>query len=207
MAKNSLLTQVEQATNVIRKKIYSGQYAPSTHLVLRSVASDTKMSVIPIRDALARLQQEGLVEGESGRGWRVSEYDQESLKQVSEVREALECQVVRLASVRATTEDLEELELLARQADRETSPEKVNLIDGKFHLRLAEAAKNPRLYTAIEREHVLELIFGDPVPSIPNNHCDLVHAIASGDPDVAESEMRKHLAILPTLSDAQKPDK
>ena len=197
VSKKTIPYQVEHAMKKIRDGICSGRYSSSQHLVLRSIAKDSKMSIIPIRDALTKLQQEGLVEAVSGRGWHVPEYDEERLKQVSEVREALECQVVRSAAVRATREDLEELELLARQADRETSTEKANLIDRKFHLYLAKVAKNPRIYEAIKREQVLELIFGKPETS-PNEHLKVVQAIATGDPEIAVREIRKHFIKLST---------
>lgn len=189
--------QVERAVSEIRDKIHSREYPSGMRLVLRTLAGSLNMSIIPIRDALAQLEREGLVEGEAGRGWRVAEYNPAELLSLADLREALECHVARLCAVRATEEELEELDLLARQADRIADGDRrvVYRLEAKFHLGLAAVAKSDKLKRAIERAHVIQLTFA-PTSSqavrIDKAHVKLMRAIASRDPDVAEREMRAH---------------
>jgi len=191
--------QVERAVAEIRGRIRAREYASGMHLVLRALAESLDMSIIPVRDALAELEQEGLVEGEAGRGWRVAAYNPESLRSLAELREALECQVARLCAARATEEELEELGLMARQADRADQSKDIATIaelEMRFHLRLAAIARSDKLRRAIERAHVLQLAF-DPIEHDPirdETHVRLVRAISRRDADAAEREMRKHCA-------------
>ncbi len=190
-------TQSQRIADRIRQEITSGAYRPGTALSLRRIASAMRTSIIPVRDALARLQQEGLVEGLPGRGCRVRDIGEEHLGDLAVLREALECQVARLCALRATRDQLEELALLGRQADRARQQAESEAAEERFHLRLAEVAGSRELLAAIRRARVIQLAFG-PALSVTGRlrlHARLVAAIARRDPDVSEREMRRHLAV------------
>jgi DNA-binding GntR family transcriptional regulator len=190
-----LQTQSQRIAAHLREGITSGTYSPGASLSLRTIAAVMRTSIIPVRDALARLQQEGLVDGSPGRGWRVQEMGEDHLEDLAVLREALECQVARLCSERATDDELEELMLLARQADRAGSQAQSEAAEQRFHLRLAAVARSRELQAAIERTQVLQLAFGPARPETERGrlHARIVAAIARRDGDRADREMRRHL--------------
>ena len=152
-------------------------------------------SIIPVRDALARLEREGLVEGMAGRGWRVSRLDAEQLGDLALLREALECQAARLCAARATAEELAELEFLARQVDQAEDQDTSNEREERFHLRLVQIAGSAAIQEAIVKANVLWLTFGRPPSRAATDrlHEGLVEALATRQPDLAEQAMRKHV--------------
>lgn len=195
MAVASLQTQGERAGQLFRERIRSGEYPPGSRLTLRALAQEIGTSVIPIRDALAQLEQEGLVEGAAGRGWRVSLYGPERLRDLAVLREALECQVARMCALHASDEELDELAFLGRQVDGATNRQRSNVLEQRFHLRLAEIADSDALLSAIKRTDVLQLTFGRVSANVARHHMHerLVRAISRRDPDAAERAMRTHV--------------
>lgn len=195
MSSDLMQTRAERVYHLAREKILSGEYGPGDRLILRALARDMGTSMIPVRDALAKLEQEGLVEGVAGRGWRVSDFTPERLSDLATLREALECQVARLCTTRATNEELDELRFLSRQVDRAKGRDTSSKLEERFHLRLVEIARSSAIKEAIIKTNVLWLTFGRPDPSMEKGrrHERLVRAIFSRDPDAAEREMREHV--------------
>ena len=195
MGSDSFQTRAERVRERLRERIQAGTYAPGARLTLRAVAGEMGTSVIPVRDALAQLEQEGLVEGAAGRGWRVSAFGPDGLRDLGVLREALECQVARLCATRCTEHEIEELMLAARQVDRERQSVASNALEERFHLRLAELAGSAAILDAITKTHILQLTFGptDVAVSRGKLHERLVRAIVGGDPDAAEHVMRRHI--------------
>ena len=86
----------------MRDEILRGQLRPGTPLSRRRLARQLGMSVLPVTDALRRLEGDGLVESRARAGTRVRVPSEKDVRELYELREALETQSARLFAERAT---------------------------------------------------------------------------------------------------------
>jgi GntR family transcriptional regulator, rspAB operon transcriptional repressor len=203
----------DKAYLAIRDEILRGQLRPGTPLSRRRLALELGMSVLPVANALDRLQQDGLVETRARAGTRVRVPTEASVRELYELREALESQSARLVAERATHAERLELRRLAVQVDvlfgKLAASEAANQADQslrfavhsqhvQLHMRIAECARSPLLQQMIERNHVLILnwlydVVGRRTALPDQFHARLAEAIVSGDPHEADAAMRAHV--------------
>jgi DNA-binding GntR family transcriptional regulator len=199
----------EQAYHAVRNEILRGRLRPGTPLSRRRLASELGMSVIPVSEALRRLEGEGLVESRPRAGTRVRVPGPEDVRELYELREALETQSARLFAERATGAQRLELKRLAEHLDVLFSRLAASGEDDAFgfvvnshhvelHMRIAEYAQSAVLKRMIERNHVLVLNWHFDVaarrsPLPPGFHLRLAEALASGDAAQADAAMRAHV--------------
>ena len=167
------------------------------------------MSVLPVTDALRRLEADGLVESRPRAGTRVRIPSAKDIRDLYELREALETQSARRFAARATAAQRLGLQHLASQVDglfrelalRPNDPSfrfKVHTRHVRLHLHIAEHAASPLLTQMIERNHVLVLnwlfdVSARRTPLPPHFHTALATALVSGDPAAADAAMRAHV--------------
>jgi len=199
----------DQAYRAIRELILRGQLRPGMPLSRRRLAQELGMSVLPVTDALRRLEADGLVESRARAGTRVRVPSHDDIRALYELREALETQSARLFAQKATPAERRALKELAARVDAlfnrlpTTGDDpafrfRVHNRHVRLHMFIAEHARSPLLTEMIERNHVLILnwLFDvgarrSPLP--PDFHARLVAALVSGDPDAAEAAMRGHV--------------
>lgn len=199
----------DEAYFAIRDEILRGQLRPGTPLSRRRLALELGMSVLPVTDALRRLEDDGLVESRARAGTRVRVPSADDIRALYELREALESQAARLFAQRATAAERLELHRLGDQVDvlfarlpgagddpafRFT----VHSQHVQFHMCIAEHARSPLLKQMIERNHVLILNWlfdvGARRTALPADfHARLADAVVSGDPDAADAAVRAHV--------------
>src|SRR6185295_17978524 len=102
----------------VRNKILTGEYGIGCPLSRRTLAEELGMSLIPVSEALQRLESEGLVESKPRAGTRVRIPTAEDIRGHYVVREALETQSARLFTAMATKEQKSELREQAELVDR-----------------------------------------------------------------------------------------
>jgi DNA-binding GntR family transcriptional regulator len=203
------LSLADEAYLAIRDEILRGQLRPGMPLSRRRLAKQLGMSVLPVSDALRKLEEDGLVESRARAGTRVRVPSETDVRELYELREALESQAARLFAERSTAAQRRELRRLAEEVDvlfsrLATSGEDpafrfaVNSQHVQFHMRIAEHAKSPLLKQMIERKHVLILnwlfdVTGRRTPLPPGFHVRLADALTSGDPEKADAAMRAHV--------------
>src|SRR3954468_5954085 len=107
----------DEAYHAIRDEILRGQLRPGTPLSRRRLAKQLGMSVLPVSDALRRLEEDGLVESRARVGTRVRVPSQTDVRELYELREALESQSARLFAERATSRERDEIRRLAKHVD------------------------------------------------------------------------------------------
>jgi GntR family transcriptional regulator, rspAB operon transcriptional repressor len=199
----------EEAYLAIREEILRGQLRPGTPLSRRRLARQLGMSVLPVSGALRRLEEDGLVESRARAGTRVRVPTETDVRELYELREALESQSARLFAQRATPGQRLELRRLAEQVDvlftrLATTPGDaafrfaVHSQHVQFHMRIASLAGSRLLAQMIERKHVLILnwlfdVAGRRTPLPPGFHARLADALNSGDPETADAAMRGHV--------------
>ena len=141
-------TVADRVAERIREAIHDGSYSPGTRLVERSVARELGVSHIPVREALARLADEGLVDRLPRRGARVAELTRQELDEISSLRIVLEQLVARRAQERMTADAELELRAIADRMLQAAADGDVDLLvtlDQRFHERLWELADHELL--------------------------------------------------------------
>jgi len=131
----------------IRNEILSGRLAPGSPLRQETLAADLGVSHIPIREALLKLEAEGLVSITPRCGATVAALSGEEYEELNDMRVALECCVLRIAIPRMTPRDLEAAEEINDRIERQ--PSRYAELNTAFHLALYEPARRPRILAAI----------------------------------------------------------
>lgn len=203
------MSLAERAYLAIRDEILRGQLHPGTALSRRRLARQLGMSVVPVAEALRRLADDGLVESRARAGTRVRVPSQKDVRELYELREALETQSARLFAERATPAQRLELRRLADEVDVLFDRLAANPDDAafrfavhshhvQFHMRIAEHAGCETLKQMIERNHILILnwlfdVTARKTPLPARFHADLVEAVTSSEPERADAAMRAHV--------------
>ena len=100
------ITVADSATNELRRRILSGELADGTPVRQDALAEDFGTSRIPIREALSRLEAEGLVASYPHRGYVVTALSRDEIKELFELRAMLEPELIRAAIPNMTETDL-----------------------------------------------------------------------------------------------------
>ena len=200
----------DRAYHLILDQMLRGSLPIGSVLSRRKLAEDFQMSLVPVAQALQRLEIEGLVESRPRAGTRVKAPKADEIREHFELRQALECQSARLCAERATFQERLELKRLASNVDslygNGALPEfnadrifAVNEYHKNLHMKIAECARSKLLRTDIENSHVL--IFNWLYDTTAGRrifpahfHGDLIGAIVDGKPQDAEEVMRRHIA-------------
>jgi DNA-binding GntR family transcriptional regulator len=190
----------DQVYRHLRRAIVGGKIAPGTRLREVDAAAALKVSRTPVREAISRLIGDWLVRELPTGGVEVVDIGDE-VTDIFHIREALEICAVRLAAMRITREQLEELEQLIESAQSATFKERVRL-NQRFHLAIAEASGSARLVEMIGsfREYYLNprwITRGDRkmVDHAIQGHRQIVSALRARSPDRSEKALRQHLKI------------
>jgi len=192
-----------QIYDYLRAKIVSLEFEPGTLLPRPELARFFNTSVTPVRDALLRLEEEGLVDIFPQHATRVREVDIDSARNAHFLRLALELEVARRL---ARQDDSELLARLRRLLELQTSCWERKDIEGfvatdqEFHRNMFSAAKVGRLWHMVrarsgnmDRLRRLHLPLNGKADSVLREHADLLDAIERRDPDLAEELVRRHL--------------
>ncbi len=193
-----------QVTRALRQAIVTMQLAPGEMLSEQDLARRFGVSRSPVREALIKLSEAGLVRVLPQRGTQVVKISRTGVEDARFIREAVETAVVREAALRANSTMIAGLnESLAKQrrAQRSITPEEFLELDEEFHRLLAEAAGRPAAWQMIEdvkpqmdRVRFLDMTQATPRHIVVAQHGMIVEAIKAQDPAAAEKAMRHHLS-------------
>lgn len=200
-ARTSLADVVYQA---LRDAITSAVLSPGFRLREIALARHFGVSTTPIREALRRLEREGLVEVTPNRGAVVAAYNLRQVTDLYEVREVLECRAIRRAALARGPRDLSRVEaLLAEAASVLEAPDQVefNRLDVELHRALSDVGGNDQLAELAERVHrqiqSVRVRCAVHLPGRPTRshaeHQAIVAAVEAGDADRAETLVRAHI--------------
>lgn len=206
-------TLADQAYRSIRAAIATGDLKPGQKVTERGLAERLAVSPTPIREAIRRLEQDGLLERTGPRTVKVSVVGDSAIADLAEVEVALRGMVARFAAKHATPEQLDHLDAILDEADdllivlRQRRDEGAPLdrhvstmLDTmqRFNDATDSCANNPVLVRLLEqvrifsrplrRARLLELIAADPEFSLARyaTHRELVRALRAGDSAAAE---------------------
>ncbi len=187
----------------LRDEILSGSLSPGSQLVEARIAADVGVSKTPVREALIRLQRDGLVEIAPYRGARVIEPAEGDIREILELRMLLECHLVRELARRRPTAVLDRLEKTiteGRRALKAGNERRVRKSLTEFSDVLVQASGNRRLAKALDDLRTLLLLIGNTSLRRPGReerslteHERIVAAIRAGDAEGAVAATEAHI--------------
>ena len=203
MPKSSSLSH--RVTNELRRDIISGALEPGEWLKTETLADRYGVSANPVREALWRLQGEGFVVANPNQGARVRVVDDDFVRNIFEIREALEPIIIRRFCERVTASDIAHLRdaaaVFSEIASRKTpSFAALDAANQAFHAIITKDEFNLQAIEVMERYAGLINATRAKLPIAPaslrlrvNQHSEIIAAIGSGDVGAAMAVAAAHI--------------
>lgn len=194
----------DEVTDQLRDVILTGGLQPADHVGEVEISQRLRVSRGPVREALVRLEQEGLVSSELHRGATVVDFARADIAQLATLRAALEELAMSEAARNATDADLAKLDdVVERMRSVRTTDAEISLVrlDVEFHDLVYQTARHDRLYAAwatIRSQVTLSLLRRrvlnqDYAALVVDEHAALARTLASRDAAQARSEATVHV--------------
>jgi DNA-binding GntR family transcriptional regulator len=220
MPETVLLEKIEKPPSVddtvysqMKQAILDCVLAPGAPLVETRLAEELGVSRTPVRRAIARLEQEGFVSADAAKGYKVAEISRRALEEMYQLREILECHLIRETALQFTEDELGAIEGALHSADqaleRDDYPAFLAANRG-FHHAFDRKYGNQHISDVLSRldEHVYRAIMwgfrgrggGGTGQLGYRDHSLILEAIRKGDIESAVSIMRSHLRYGPRFA-------
>ena len=187
---------------IIKQRIILLEIQPGSPINTNALAAEMGVSVTPVREALIRLEADGLVHRVRNSTAHVTEVHLHDLKDVLEARLLLIEQIARLAAQRVREDELEEMQKLLEQMRRCTDRRELIRLDSEFHQLVNLASKNRALSQVADlmRNHVMRLWY-----YVSNEHTywdelikdreRLIGALKDGDAEETTKILKAHVTM------------
>jgi DNA-binding GntR family transcriptional regulator len=192
--------------NIIIKEIVTGKIFPGQRLIERELIEKYGMSKTPIREALHKLEENGIVTYELNRGFsvvKISHCDAEEIYELREVLEGLAAKKVveKLDSPITQDKNIIENFRLSEECLKNNDIQKYSILDMEFHNLLADMSGNYRLKNTLDKLYYQAKLLlstslylqGRDISISFNEHKDIVKAISNKDIVNAERKAREHV--------------
>lgn len=198
------ISSTEDIYQQIREGIIDGLWLPGERLVTAKLADRFNVSRTPVREALKKLEKDGLVSIELNVGAVIRKVDIEEIKDIYELRAAVEAIAIRKVIENGPGPELiKRLRQLCRMRENANSFEEFEYSDREFHFQICRASKSKVLQEVVENYMVISSSFSA-TPRIVksrrfdhgkkmNEHYKIVDAIEAGDTAKAMRLMEKHI--------------
>lgn len=193
------------AYNSIRKKIVTCEYTPGMHLNEELLTETLGLSRTPVRDALSRLEQEGLIEIMPKRGITVKPFSLNDINMIFEVRMLYEPYILEHYGAMLPEQRLKEMYQIFQQTDADSDCYKENdyfyELDDEFHLLLVNSCPNLYIKNNYRLIHTQNARFRYMTGNVSNNrledtfreHIDIIVPCLLKDWETASEKLRYHL--------------
>ena len=210
---------VEKAYSTIRNGILEGRFAAASRITEQEIAEQSGVSRTPVREALRRLQAEGLLHFVPNQGAVVASWTPEDIEEIFELRSMLESYTAERAAQRVNKKQLARLRDLA-QRQYELSQncsgdllDQVAELNSEFHQVLQEAAGSNRLNAIVAQLIEVPLVgrtfrrySPEQLVRSARHHLEIVQALEIRDSEAAGAIMRMHVLaarqVFRTLSES-----
>jgi DNA-binding GntR family transcriptional regulator len=201
------LSLQERTYQVLRAALVGGEYLPGERIYEAAVAQALRVSRNPVREAIRRLQQDGLLDVRPHYGIYVATISGEEIEDIYRIRGALEGSAAALAAERMTDVEIAELGAILEEQQRAADTaaplprEPVSVVQAdRFHHAIHVDAKSPRLLTLLEQIYAQVTHFRNLTLRVPGRaavsargHAAIYEAIRARDGNAAERLMRAHI--------------
>ena len=186
----------------ILSAIVNGDIAPGERLIQEKIAAEINISRTPVREALLRLEQEGVLEATGRKGFSIRPISEEEVRQLYSAREAIEGYAARFV---AEAKDPDQLAKIKSAVDAEKEADTSNVevdfrVNRTIHRTIVEQTGNRFLidmFDGIWGRGISLWLFAATrtcqSPTPPDEHEILYNALAAGDPDAAQKAMIVHI--------------
>ena len=200
---NEYLPLRDVVYNTLRRAILRGELVPGQRLMEIQIAEKMGVSRTPVREAIRKLELDGLVEVIPRKGAEVAHMSGKNLRDVLEVRRALEELAGELACQRMTAGKFKELEQANHRFASVLGSSDIKVIaqaDEDFHAVIYRATENERLIQMVN--HLLEQMYRYRIEHIKDKsqrkilvqeHQEIMQALADRDPEAARQAIRSHI--------------
>lgn len=198
-------TLSDESTDRLRAAIRNGTLLPGTRLVEQDLAEMLEVSRIPVREAIQRLVEEGLVNKVPHRGAFVYLPTLKEIEEISSLRVVLERFIVERAIARWQPEHelaLRQIVAQMRQTAEERDFQQIYELDYNFHYTLWTIAEHSIMLEVVSslRSRISRFLYeaNSALPATQltthvDSHDDLIEVIKTGDVATAQNEMEKHV--------------
>jgi DNA-binding GntR family transcriptional regulator len=198
-----IVSIADQVYEVLRDRIVHGELEAGSRLHQANISAELGVSRTPVREALARLTAEGLVQLLPNRGARVAEVSLDDMRTSYEARLGVEPLAARFAAERRRPEDLDRIRAALAQQTQANSAREIYEAMRAFHLTLVEAAHNPTLARFAESlwagrvglQVVVRQAGEAALAADAGEHEELLAAVEAGDGPEAERLMHRHISV------------
>ena len=197
----------EEAYEELRVRIITNGVVPGEILKEKDLMAQLAIGRSPLREILFRLQEENQIKPLPRLGYMVTTLDIFEVRELVELRRDLEGYAGYLAAQRITTEQLEDLRTIIREAESEPAETKdvsniTEYFDTRFHSLLYQAAGNQKLMKVLQDLHIvmLRIWFHVGLDAIgfahqAQNFYDVLEALEQKDPEKARTVMEDHVDL------------
>jgi DNA-binding GntR family transcriptional regulator len=196
-AKGQYVSKSDMVTDALRELITDRQLSPGTPLRQRNLAEQFDVSYTPVREALRRLESEGLVVTDVHRGATVARTESEEMEENYRILAVLEALAGTLAVSKLTDHDLTEIETLYRQvAACHPDDSRLGELNRQFHFRIYECARSPMLLLLMRilwRSFPYGPQSGRPHHESVRQHAQLVKALQRRDEEQVAAIIQEHV--------------
>ena len=193
----------EQVYNGIKDAIINGELQPGQRLIEEKLAEDMNTSRTPVREAIQKLEKEGLIYRLPRGGFAVKGISEEEVEEVFGLRGVLEGYAGYLATTSVKEEELKALQDIIKLEEacmKNMNPDEFIRLDSEFHDVLYRAAKNTRLYSLLNdlrdymyRYRVIILRYQRKPQLAINDHKEMLAALKARNARQVEKLVRKHM--------------
>ena len=184
----------------LRDAIQQGEFKSGHRVMEIEIADWLKVSRTPVRDAIRRLESEGMLEHEPRIGLVVVSLDRQAVMELYVMRETLEGTAARLCARHAADMEIQDLvDLVEHERQIQGNLEALPGHNKRFHQAIHRGAHNRYLEKSLAAINDLGLL-GSPLMSLPHRaqaavaeHAQIVEAVQRRDPDAAEEAARRHV--------------
>jgi DNA-binding GntR family transcriptional regulator len=198
-----------RAYRALAAGIVDGQIEPGTQLRPEAIAEQLEISATPVREALHRLEGDGLLVKLPYQGWFVREFTEQEVRQLYEMRAAMECFGVRLACQRMTQDELRWLrdhQAVGQRALEHDDIDAYRIYNRDLHAAIIKAARNSYLSSVMGQLSLQsQMLMGRTIRLVGRpsraieEHNDLIELIGKRQEREAARLMERH--ILSALED------
>jgi DNA-binding GntR family transcriptional regulator len=195
--------KADLAYEYLREQIINGNYAPGRRMPLAELSQELGLSHMPVREALLRLEQEGLLESEPHKGMRVVRLSLRDAQELFEIR----CELEGLSAWRAARSgdadlvaDLEAINADFADAYQRQDFTAMGSANWMLHRRMLQAAGSVQLTRLLEDHWASSSRYRSGYRLIPGRarhtiaeHDGIIAAIRNGDPEEARAAAREHI--------------
>ena len=203
-SKNYTVSAREKTYEFLKKKVLSGRFRPGERLTEEHLAAELGVSRTPVREALHKLELEGLVRALETRGFCVPRDSKEEIEEIFEIRTILEGYALRYICRHVKSAILDRLDAIIAKSEKAYQVRKIDEVfryNTQFHDTLhGLIADKPRLqglmvdlrqYILRYRKDTLQHTHG--ARRSIDGHRKIMMAMRLGDPDLCERIMREHV--------------